>query len=106
MREAVFGLNSLSFPISDGCVVYYRVELAKLVDLIGDAVHLRNARQIPDDDCFRSRCGGQSLLAPPLVASMQDYAVSLLDEELSGHTAEAVGRTCNEYPGHIDVHNT
>jgi hypothetical protein len=32
--------------------------------------------------------------------------VSLFDEELGGHTTEAVGRTCNEYPGHIDVHNT
>src|SRR5436309_12097229 len=43
---------------------------------------------------------GQRFLSPPLVASVYDYSVSLLDEELSGHSAESIGRTCDEYTRH------
>jgi hypothetical protein len=31
---------------------------------------------------------------------MQNYPVPLLNKELSGHSAEPVGRTCNEHPRH------
>jgi len=44
--------------------------------------------------------GGERFLAPPLVARVQNYLVSPLNEKLSGRSAEPVGKTCNEYPRH------
>ena len=56
--------------------------------------------RITDDRGLRTRHGGVRLLAPLLVARVQNQPVSLLNEELRGPSAEPVGRTCNEHPRH------
>jgi hypothetical protein len=63
-------------------------------------VGLGDTRQVADDDCFCSGHRSQSLFSPLLATCVQYCSVPLLDEQLSGHPAEAVGRTCNEDARH------
>jgi len=100
MRQAIFGRDAPGLPIADGRIVNDPVEGAEPVHLIGHAPSLGDDREITDDHGLRTRHGGERLLASPLVARVQNYPLSLLDEELSGHSAEPIGRTCNEHPRH------
>jgi hypothetical protein len=73
---------------------------AESIDLIRHAARLGHARQITYDNCFCSRHSGERLLSSPLIASVQDNPVSLLDQELSGHSAESIGSPCNKRTRH------
>ncbi len=104
LGQAVFGHDAPRLPVADACIVDHRIEGAERVDLFRDFAGLSDTRQIADDDRLRLRNGGQRFLTPRLVAGVQNCAVALLDQELCGHAAESVGRTCDEYARHYFWH--
>src|ERR1700733_13266824 len=79
----------------------YSVEGPESVDLFRNVAGLSDARQITDDYTFRAGDACHRLLATFLVAGMQNYAVTLLDEEFCGHLTQPIGRTGDEYPRHV-----
>jgi hypothetical protein len=61
---------------------------------------LRNAGQIADDDALCSRHSGKGWVAPLFAARVQDYAMTLFDQQLGRHLPEPVGRTGNKHARH------
>jgi len=105
MRQAVFGRDAPRFPVADTCIVNHCIEGAECVNLFGHVAGLSDAGQIAGYDSFRSGHGGHRFPSPLLVTSVQNYAVPLLDEELCRHSAEPIGRTCDEYTRHdVSLH--
>ncbi len=100
MRQAVFGLDAARLSIPDPGIVDHCVERAEGVDLLRDVAGLPDAREISDDDCFRLRNGLERFLAPLPVACVQNNGMPLLDQELSGHPPETIGRACDEHARH------
>ena len=69
----------------------HRIEGSELIDLIGNVSCLSNAGEVPDHYFL---CFGKfflSLIRPLLVSSMQYNTVALLNQELRGHEAQAIG---------------
>jgi len=105
MRQAVFGRDAARFPVADTCIVNHCIEGTECVNLFGHVAGLSDAGQIAGYDSFRSGHGGHRFPSPLLVTSVQNYAVPLLDEELCRHSAEPIGRTCDEYTRHdVSLH--
>jgi len=86
--------------IADCGIVNDAVEGAEPIHLLGHAASLRDDREITDDHGLRARNSGQRFLASPLIASMQNYLVSPLNDELSRDSPQPIGRTGNEHPRH------
>jgi hypothetical protein len=76
------------------------IEGTKRIDLFGHVAGLSNTREIANDDCIRSGNSGQRFPSSLLVASVQNYFMPLLNEELGSHSAKPVGRTGDEYACH------
>src|ERR1035437_833762 len=100
MSHAVFRDDAPGLPIADGSIVNDRVERAQPIDLLSHAASLCDAREIADHYGLRAWHSGQSFLAPPLVACMQNYLVPPLNDKLSCHSSKPIGRTRNEHSRH------
>ena len=100
MRQAIFRGDAARLLIANGGVVNDCIKSTKAIDLLGHIAGLRNAGQIADDYAFRSGYRGQGLLAALLATSVQHHVVALLDQQLGGHLAQAVGGTSDKNPRH------
>jgi hypothetical protein len=100
MRQAIFRDNTARLLIANGGVVNHRIKPAQAIDLLGHIAGLGNAGQIADNHAFRSRYRGQRLLPALFAASVQHHLVTLFDQQLGSHLAQAVGRTSDKDPRH------
>jgi hypothetical protein len=100
MREAIHRRDTLRFPISNRGVVNHGIHRSEAVDLIGHTPGFGNGHQIADD--YRLRSGSSRHCVPSSlpVPSVQNYIVALLDQQLCGHSAEPIGRACDEHTRH------
>jgi hypothetical protein len=78
----------------------HRIEGTERVHLFGHAAGLSDARQIANDDSLGLRYSRPGLFSTLLIPGVQNHAVPLLHQELSGHSAQPIGRTCDEYTRH------
>lgn len=76
------------------------IEGAEGIVLFRRIACLTDVSQIADDRRMRSGDRGQRVPSSLVVASVQNYAVLLLNEDLCGHAAEPVERADDEYARH------
>src|ERR1700723_20480 len=100
MRETIFGLDSLRLLVADGSIVDDGVERAERIDLLCDLSSLSNCAEVADYDCLRLRYVPLGLLCAGLASGVQDNPVTLLNQQLRCHPAEAVSRSGDEYACH------
>ena len=78
----------------------HRVVVAEGVDLPGDLPHVVDGGQVADDDGVRAGQAGAGVGGPGLAAGVQGDLVAVLEQQLGGHQAQAVGGTGDEYARH------
>jgi hypothetical protein len=103
MRQVVFGRNAATFPVTDARIMDHRIESGECVHLFGHAAGLSDTRQIANHDSLGLRYSRQRLFPTLLIPRVQNHAVSLLHQELSDHSTQPIGRTCDEYTCHDRV---
>jgi hypothetical protein len=101
MRETVCGLNAVRFPVTNGNVMYHRIQWAEPIDLFRDVPRLCDARHVADGNRLSTGHSGQRLLCPSLVAGVQNNFMPLIDEKLGCHFAEPVCRSGDKDTRHI-----
>src|SRR5258705_1238241 len=100
MRETIFRLDSLRLLVADGSIVDDGVERAERIDLLCDLSSLGNCAEIADNDCLRLRDVPLCLVGAGLASGVQDDPVTLLNQQLRCHPAEAISRSGDEYACH------
>src|SRR3984957_1792275 len=109
MRETIFRLDSLRLLVADGSIVDDGVERAQRIDLLCDLSSLGNCAEIPDNDCLRLRDVPLCLVGAGLASGVQDDPVTLLNQQIRCHPAEAISRSGDEYachslaPSHLEM---
>ncbi len=99
MREAVDRLDAALESAHPG-VVDYRVERAKAIRLFCHLTCLGDAGQIADHHGGGIRGGGPRVVCALLTARVQNHLMSLRQQSLPCHEAQAGGRSCDEEPAH------
>jgi hypothetical protein len=70
--------------------VDYRVEVAKLVDLVGNCSCPSNVREVSGDNSAGAGCRREGVATSTLVSPVQYDLMALVDQEPGRHEAEAI----------------
>jgi hypothetical protein len=73
------------------------------VDLVGDAPHLRDARNVADDDRVRLGQREARICRARSVARMQRHPMAPFGQKPPGHQAKAIGGAGDEDAGHCEL---
>ena len=76
--------------ITDARIVDYRVERAKLVDLVGNGSCPSDGGEVPGDNSLGAGCRREGVATSTFVSPVQYDLIALVDQEPGRHEAEAV----------------
>src|ERR1700679_1758134 len=76
--------------VADGSIVDDGVERAERIDLLCDLSSLNNFAEVADYDCLRLRDVLLCLVGAGVASCVQDDPVTLLNQQLRRHPAEAI----------------
>ncbi len=97
MRQAVFRFNPSALAVPNGDVVNHGIKLAQSIRLLCNTTHLSNRCDITDKHGLSSARAAHRVLCPQLIARMKHDLMALLDQQLTSHQPQPVGRTGDEY---------
>jgi hypothetical protein len=88
MRQAVSG-QVVPFTVADRSIMDHRIEAAQIIDARCDLLCTGDGVQVALHDGFGPGQRALGVIGPGIVTSMQDDPMTLTDEEVSCHQAEA-----------------
>ena len=89
VRQPILRFDPLLLLIADTSIVDHGVEAAKPIDLIGNRLHVSDAREIAYDDGLSGRRGGHGRIGARAIAAMQHHPMALFDQQLSRHQTKS-----------------